>query len=49
MLLDGDCDVTLGDAITVVTDSNSELGEFWFLIYDDGESGSQNCALVAEE
>lgn len=49
MFLDGDCEVALSDAITVVTDTDSELGAFWFLIFDDGESGSQNCALIAEE
>jgi hypothetical protein len=49
VFLDGDCDVTLADAVTVVTDTDSELGAFWFLVFDDGESGSHSCALLAEE
>ncbi|WP_226006489.1 DICT sensory domain-containing protein [Natrinema salinisoli] len=49
VFLEGDCNVPLADDVRVVADSNGELGAFWFLIYDDGESGSQNCALIAEE
>lgn len=40
----------LGDApATVHTDMTDELARYWFILYDDGDDGSQNCALVARE
>lgn len=35
-------------SVTVHTDDD-ELVRYWFILFDDGESGAQNCALVARE
>jgi len=40
----------LGDVpATVHTDMTDELAGYWVLLYEDGDDGSQNCALVARE
>lgn len=40
----------LGDApLTVHTDLPDGLDRYWFLLFDDGAEGCQNCALVARE
>ena len=28
---------------------NGELDRYWFILFDDGETGAQNCALIARE
>lgn len=37
------------EGVSVVTGSSGELGAFWFVAFDGGESGSHCGALVAEE
>jgi len=35
--------------VTVHTDPDSDLDRYWFVLFDDGASGAQNCALIARE
>lgn len=38
-----------GTAVTTHTEPAAEVGRFWFLLFEDGGDGRQNCALVAEQ
>ena len=38
-----------GSGVTVHTEPADVIDRYWFVLFDDGESGAQNCALVAEE
>jgi len=43
-------DELLGDApITTHVEPGDEIGRYWFILFDDGDDGSQNCALIAEQ
>jgi len=35
--------------ITLHTDPGTDLDRYWFLLFDDGKSGAQNCGLIARE
>ena len=37
------------EGVTVVSDAGSELGEYWFVIFDGGDTELDACALLAEE
>jgi len=40
----------LGDApITTHVGSSTGIGRYWFILFEDGADGSQNCALIAEQ
>ncbi|PCR90158.1 DICT sensory domain-containing protein [Natrinema ejinorense] len=49
VFLDEQRDVAFPDPVTVITDADSELGAFWFVVFDGGGSDLHQCALVAEE
>ena len=36
-------------SVTVHTDSDRDLERYWFVLFDDGSEGCQNCALIARE
>jgi CBS domain-containing protein len=36
-------------SVTVHTDTEDALEHYWFILFDDGASGVQNCALIARE
>lgn len=38
-----------GAPVTVHTDRADELGRYWFLLFEDGGEGRQDCVLVARE
>lgn len=38
-----------GTAVRVHTDPNPNVARYWFLLFEDGSDGTQNCALVAEQ
>lgn len=42
-------DVSLPEAVSVVTDEAPEVGQFWFLVFDGAGSDLNKCALLAEE
>ena len=43
-------DELIGDApIATHVRPSDEVGRYWFLLFDDGDDGSQNCALIAEQ
>lgn len=35
--------------VAVHTESDCQLQQYWFILFDDGADGSQNCALIARE
>ena len=37
------------DGVTVVEEPDSELGDYWFVVFDGGENDQKACALLAEE
>jgi len=37
------------ERMTVVSEASSELGEYWFVVFDGGDSDLHACALLAEE
>lgn len=37
------------DGVDVVSETDSEIGRFWFVIFGGGEEQRQSCALLAEE
>ncbi|MFD1564722.1 DICT sensory domain-containing protein [Haloarchaeobius amylolyticus] len=37
------------DGVTVVSERDSELGEYWFVVFDGGDNEQEACALLAEE
>ncbi|MBX0295489.1 DICT sensory domain-containing protein [Haloarcula nitratireducens] len=40
----------LDDApLTVHVEPSDEIGRYWFVLFEDGGDGTQNCGLVAEE
>jgi CBS domain-containing protein len=39
----------LADASVTLHTRNGDLERYWFILFDDGERGSQNCALIARE
>ncbi len=39
----------LSDTPVTLHTANGELERYWFVLFDDGETGAQNCALVARE
>lgn len=39
----------VADAIDIVTDARGEIGQFWFVLFDGGDSDRNACGLVAEE
>ena len=39
----------LSDTAATLDTENGELDRYWFILFDDGESGAQNCALIARE
>lgn len=36
-------------SVTVHTEPDRDLARYWFVLFDDGEDGTQNCALIARE
>ncbi|WP_254523375.1 DICT sensory domain-containing protein [Natrinema caseinilyticum] len=42
-------DASVPEGVTVVTEPNSELGEYWFVVFDGGGNELESCALLAEE
>ncbi|WP_284009548.1 DICT sensory domain-containing protein [Haloarcula pelagica] len=38
-----------GTEVHVHTGPSPEVGRFWFIVFDDGADGTQNCALIAEQ
>jgi hypothetical protein len=38
-----------GTTVRVHTDPRPDVGRFWFLLFEDGTDGTQDCALVAEQ
>jgi len=39
----------LTDTSLTLHTGNGELDRYWFILFDDGASGAQNCALIARE
>ncbi|MDS0282008.1 DICT sensory domain-containing protein [Haloarcula onubensis] len=39
----------LADTPVTVHTENGDRGRYWFILFDDGERGAQNCALIARE
>ena len=39
----------LADSPVTLHTRDGDLGRYWFILFDDGESGAQNCALIARE
>lgn len=37
------------DDVTVISETNEEIGEFWFVVFDGAGRELQKCALLAEE
>ncbi|WP_207890182.1 DICT sensory domain-containing protein [Natrarchaeobius chitinivorans] len=48
VFIDDDWDETVED-VAVVSEPGSELGDFWFVVFDGGNDERQCCALLAEE
>ncbi len=42
-------DVAIGESVRVTSSSATEIGQFWFVLYDGGGSAIHRCGLVAEE
>lgn len=43
-------DDQIGDApITTHVGASDGIGRYWFILFEDGGDGSQNCALIAEQ
>jgi hypothetical protein len=36
-------------SVTVHTEPDNDLERYWFVLFDDGDDGRQNCALIARE
>lgn len=49
VFLDDGWDEPVPDGMTVVSDTDSELGEYWFVAFDGGGNELEACALLAEE
>lgn len=39
----------LADTPVTLHTRNGDLERYWFILFDDGETGAQNCALIARE
>jgi CBS domain-containing protein len=39
----------LSDTPVTLHTRDGDLDRYWFILFDDGETGSQNCALIARE
>ncbi len=39
----------LSDTPLTLHTGSGELDRYWFILFDDGDSGAQNCALIARE
>lgn len=49
VLIDDEWAGDVDGAIDVVSDANDEIGQFWVVVFDGGDSDQNACALVAEE
>lgn len=49
VFLDDAWDGAPPDGVRVVSEQGGELGEFWFVAFDGGDTEMQPCALLAEE
>ncbi|WP_226041038.1 DICT sensory domain-containing protein [Natrinema sp. DC36] len=49
VFLDDAWDRAALDGVTVVSEPDSELGEYWFVAFDGGDNEMETCALLAEE
>lgn len=49
VFLEEEVDAALADTVTVVTESDGELGAVWFVAFDGGGNELHRCALIAEE
>ncbi|MDS0474481.1 DICT sensory domain-containing protein [Natrinema sp. 1APR25-10V2] len=49
VFLDGAWNASAPDNVTVVSTSDGELGEYWFVAFDGGGNEIEACALLAEE
>lgn len=38
-----------GTPVRTHTEPTDEVERFWFILFDDGDDGSQNCAMIAEQ
>jgi len=37
------------EGVAVVSERDSELGDYWFVVFDGGDNEQEACALLAEE
>ena len=49
VLIEDEWDGDVHDAIDVLSDARDEVGQFWMVVFDGGDSDHNACGLVAEE
>ena len=49
VFLGDDWTESVPEGVTVVSEAGSELGKYWFVVFDGGDNEQEACALLAEE